>query len=276
MEAFNGKNLWAYLKFALPAALMATFEVGGFEVMTLMTGKFGDVVISAHTIAFNILIILYMFPWGFSRGTSTRVGTYLGNGNPSIAKKVAYIGTFLTVSCMLINITLVSTTRKYIGLIFTKENEIIHLASKLLLIMCLVTFFDGFNATLSGILRGVGRPYAGTIIGFFGFWMIGFPLGLVFGFVLKKGVFGFWWALLCGLGFIVLVEFIYLFSFNWEALSKEAQERTRDDSEGSSEKDFDPFAQPLDVNDDVEMNIPHTNQLVVNYENHEKYNKRFK
>lgn len=80
---------------------------------------------------------------------------------------------------------------------------------------------------LAGILRGIGKTHGGSVINFVGFWLISFPLAIVFGFVVGWKIYGFWVAMMIGLASISLAQFIYISCLKWSNLAADAQERTK-------------------------------------------------
>lgn len=53
-----------------------------WEILAFMAGRLGTVSLAAHSIAYNVTPLCFMVPLGLSIGTSIRVGTLLGEGNP--------------------------------------------------------------------------------------------------------------------------------------------------------------------------------------------------
>ena len=67
--------------------------------------------------------------------------------------------------------------------------------------------FDGLQVVAAGILRGAGETRAALLSNLLGFYLIGTPVSLWFGFHEKMGVVGLWWGFVAGLvavaGFLV-------------------------------------------------------------------------
>jgi MATE family multidrug resistance protein len=62
--------------------------------------------------------------------------------------------------------------------------------------------FDGAQATLAGILRGLSVTRAPSIAMFIGYWMIGLPLGYYLGFHTGLEAQGFWIGLALSLALV--------------------------------------------------------------------------
>ena len=59
-----------------------------WEASAFMAGRLGTIPLAAHSVAYNVVPMCFMIPLGFSFGCTTRVGTLLGNGQPSVAQEV--------------------------------------------------------------------------------------------------------------------------------------------------------------------------------------------
>ena len=59
--------------------------------------------------------------------------------------------------------------------------------------------FDGTQVVGLGILRGMGDVNIPTLITFIAYWIIGLPVGYLFGIYLHQGVYGVWYGLVLGL-----------------------------------------------------------------------------
>lgn len=60
---------------------------------------------------------------------------------------------------LLLNSLTIFTLRNYLGRMYTNENDVLLLVSKLLEIASITTFFDGIQTILGGVLRGSGNLY---------------------------------------------------------------------------------------------------------------------
>jgi MATE family multidrug resistance protein len=60
------KNIWPYLKLALPGTLMICLEWWTFEAMTLMAGYISVDVTAAEILLLNLCSLLFMIPQGIS------------------------------------------------------------------------------------------------------------------------------------------------------------------------------------------------------------------
>jgi MATE family multidrug resistance protein len=64
--------------------------------------------------------------------------------------------------------------------------------------------FDGLQVVASGVLRGVGDTRSPMVVNLLGFWCIGMPISIWFGFRTSAGPVGLWWGLVAGLAAVAI------------------------------------------------------------------------
>ena len=73
------------------------------------------------------------------------------------------------------------------------------MASLLLLFAAVFQISDSTQAIGAGLLRGIKDVKIPTLLIGIAYWIVGLPLGLLFGFVFKLGASGIWLGLILGL-----------------------------------------------------------------------------
>ncbi|WP_317899960.1 MATE family efflux transporter [Aurantibacillus circumpalustris] len=200
----NWKDLADLWKIGFNTAMQFTFEVAAFVIAGLMAGAFGKEQIDAHGIALNIAAFTYMFASGISSAVTIRVGIYKAKGNWSEIKSasnaafklVLWVMGFFGASFIVFN--------KFLPMAFSTENNIIEMASGLLIIAAMFQLFDGMQVTIIGILRGLEDVRIPTLVTLIGYWIIALPLAYFLAFTLKMEITGIWIALLASLFSVAL------------------------------------------------------------------------
>ena len=77
---------------------------------------------------------------------------------------------------------------------------VLALAASLIPVAGIFQVVDGLQVVESGVLRGVGDTKSPMVINLLGFWLVGMPISLYFGFRTSAGPIGLWWGLAAGLG----------------------------------------------------------------------------
>ncbi|XP_054897702.1 multidrug and toxin extrusion protein 1-like [Poeciliopsis prolifica] len=211
-----------FIQLAIPSMLMLCLEWWIFEVGGFLAGVISEVELAAHSVMYQLAVIAYMFPFGFSTAASVRVGNALGAGNIEQAKlscKVPIVCATI-VSCVVGAI--VGGCKDVIGYIFTSDKDTLLRVSDVMIIFCFTHLCDAVAGVTGGILRGAGKQLIGALCNLVGFYVIGFPIGISLMFPAKLGIVGLW----TGLTICVLMQsiffVIYLCKLDWEKAVKEA------------------------------------------------------
>jgi len=198
----NALHFWSLLKDGLASALQFTFEVTAFAIAGLIAGVFGKEQIDAHGIALSLAAFTYMFASGIGSATTIRVGNYYSLNNleeVKLAIKTSYQSVMFTMGFMALLFICFNT---FLPTIFSNDQEIVLIASQLLLFAAFFQLFDGTQVVAIGVLRGLDDYKFSTYMAFIGYWIIALPLCYFFAFTLNLKVYGVWLALSLGLIFV--------------------------------------------------------------------------
>ncbi|XP_045425425.1 multidrug and toxin extrusion protein 1-like isoform X2 [Lemur catta] len=215
---------WAsFLHLAVPSMLMLCIEWWAYEVGSFLSGILGMVELGAQSIVYELAIIVYMIPSGFSVAASVRVGNALGAGNIHQAKTSTAVALLITALFAVIFCVLLLGCKDLVGYIFTTDRDIIDLVAQVVPIYAVSHLFEALACTCGGILRGSGNQKIGAIVNAIGYYVVGLPIGIALMFATKLGVIGLWSGIIicvvsqavCFLGFIVRL--------NWEKACQQAQ-----------------------------------------------------
>ena len=89
--------------------------------------------------------------------------------------------------------------RNYIPMLFTDDQEVIAIASTLIVIAGLFQYADGLQAVGAAMLRGITDVKVPMIIAFVSYILVGLSVGLLCAFPLKMGAAGIWCGFIAGL-----------------------------------------------------------------------------
>ena len=95
----------------------------------------------------------------------------------------------------------------------TDVNQVLEIASKLLIVAGVFQLFDGIQAVVLGALRGMQDVNKPAIIIFLSYGVIGFPISYYLGFYTSLSMVGIWLGLLSGLfssSLFLFLRFNYL------------------------------------------------------------------
>jgi MATE family multidrug resistance protein len=202
---FDRDRIGTLVRIGFPAASQVALEVGVFAAATAMAGKLEPVVSGAHQIALNIAGLAFMLPLGLSSASAVRVGHAYGARD--IRRAVSAGWTALAAGCaiMLTMGAVFLIWARPLLHIFTHDPAVVEIGVRLLTIAAAFQLFDGTQAVVTGILRGLGETRTTMIVNVVGHWCIGLPIGYILCFRRGWSVTGLWIGLSIGLVLVALV-----------------------------------------------------------------------
>ena len=212
-EGFRFKNISKeltkkILAIGIPSGLQWFFEVGAFAFAVIMIGWISPKAQAAHQIALSLAATTYMMASGLSAAASVRVGNQSGLKNKEGVRTAGFSAFVIVMVFMGLMATSFILLRNYLPSLFTKDADVINIASSLLVIAAFFQLSDGIQVVGLGALRGVKDVKIPTVITLIAYWVIGLPMSYVFGFKLNMGVQGIWYGLSIGLTFAAILLFL--------------------------------------------------------------------
>ena len=202
------RRISSLIALGLPAAVQITLEIGVFALATALIGRLGAVALASHQIALNTIALTYMVPLGISSAAAVRVGHAIGRGKPESAGHAGYTAIFLGAAFMTLAGIGLLVFPRWIALVYTPDEAIIHSTSLLLIAGAAFQLFDGIQTVATGALRGAGDTRTPMFCHFTAYWIIGLPLGAWLCFRRGWGAFGIWSGLSLALILIGIVLLI--------------------------------------------------------------------
>ncbi|KAJ8440931.1 hypothetical protein Cgig2_022787 [Carnegiea gigantea] len=191
-------DIWSFLRLAIPSACM---------------------------MCFNTCWIVYMISFRLSGGISTRISNELGAGQPDRAKLALYVMVTMSISEGLVVAVITILVCHVWGRLYSDEDEVVNYVAKLMLLLAISDFLDGFQCVLSGAARGCGWQKNCAFINLGAFYLIALPCAVMFAFLLHLGGMGLWTGIICGLCVQVVAIVTINSCTNWEKEAEKALER---------------------------------------------------
>ena len=182
-----------------PAGGQIFVEIAIFGTVTFLIGIMGRLPLAGHEIALNCASFTFMVPFAISAAAAVRVGQAIGRNAPQEAASAGWAAIALGAGAMACFSAILLTIPHAIARSFTADPAVIAATVPLLFVAAIFQFFDGLQITATGALRGAGNTHAGLIVQIIGYWIIGLPIGYLFGFHLHQGAVGLWLGLCAGL-----------------------------------------------------------------------------
>ncbi|NOX18308.1 MAG: MATE family efflux transporter [Chlorobi bacterium] len=190
------------LEIGLPSGFQYFFEVAAFSFAAVMIGWIGSYQLAAHQIAINLSSVTYMVILGISSAGSIRVAEAYGMKSAEKVRRAGFSALAISAGFTLITASLFFTLRGILPTFYNDNENVLALASQLLIIAGFFQIFDGAQATDLGILRGMKDTKKPLLVTVFAYWVIGIPVGYYLAFKLNYGAVGVWIGLTLGLAIV--------------------------------------------------------------------------
>ncbi|MCA6078037.1 MATE family efflux transporter [Fulvivirga sedimenti] len=195
----------------IPAGFQYIFEVGAFGFAVIMMGWLGTKSLAAHQIAVNLAAVTYMAASGLSAAATIRVGNQWGKKDIPTLRAAAFSIYGMVIVFMSFTAIIFITARYFLPSLYIHDEEVISIASTLLIIAGFFQLSDGIQVVSLGALRGLEDVKIPTLVTFFAYWVVALPTGYLLAFRFNMGPTGIWIGLLSGL---TLTAIFLFFRFN--------------------------------------------------------------
>ncbi|KAL6193261.1 hypothetical protein ACLB2K_034345 [Fragaria x ananassa] len=189
--------------------------------------KNAEISVDGLSICMNILGWTIMMSFGMNAAISVRVSNELGAGHPRTAKfslVVAVISSFLV--GVLLSLILIISRNQYPAL-FSSDAEVQALVVQLTPLLATCIVINNVQPVLSGVAIGAGWQAFVAYVNIGCYYIVGVPLGLLFGYYFDWGVEGIWIGMLLGTVLQTCVLFYLVYKTNWNKEASIAEDRIR-------------------------------------------------
>lgn len=193
-------NLGAFVKLSLVSAVMIFLEVWYYTALLILVGllKNAKLQLDIMSVCINYEFWTMMVALGLSTAISVRVSNELGANRPKEAQfsVVVAVSTSAIIGAVFMAIFLIWRTS--LPKLFSDSEEVIHGASRLGYLLAATVFLTTISPLLSGVAVGSGLQVLVAFINVGCYYLVGIPMGVLFGFKLKLGALGIWMGMLTG------------------------------------------------------------------------------
>lgn len=202
------------VKVGYPISIAMVLEFFAWNGITLIVGRVAGVYAAAQSIIITISSVTFMVPLAISNAIAIKVGYANGAMDYKKLKRFSLSGVFLTLGFMTMCAIALFLAPQFFVEIFTKNERLLKVAVPVIYVVALYQIFDGFQISLSGILKGLKMTKVVSLSTFCAYWVIGIPLGFLFAFRYNLELLGFWIALAIALLVMsIVLSAIILFKF---------------------------------------------------------------
>ncbi|KAI6686116.1 hypothetical protein NL676_032029 [Syzygium grande] len=222
-------DLVSFVKLAVPSAVMICFEYWSFELVVLLSGLLPNPKLetSVLSISLNTCWMVYMISVGLGGAISTRVSNELGAGGGAGARLALRVMIAIAITEGAIVGIVTILVRHVWGKLYSNEEEVIEYVARMMPLLALSDFLDGFQCVLSGSARGCGWQNLCAWINLGAYYVVAIPCAILFAFGFHLGGMGLWMGIICGLSVQVIALIAVNACTNWDREAKKAVDRAK-------------------------------------------------
>ncbi|UVO30216.1 MATE family efflux transporter [Bradyrhizobium arachidis] len=215
---------WPFMRrliaMGIPIALIVLLEYGLFSAAGLLAGLVSIRALTAHQIALQVDLVLFVVPLGISTAAAVRVGHAVGRSDGPGVKRAGLIAILLgTIAAAILTIVVVAVRFEIARLFLDGTTDGVgattDLAANLLLVGASFFISDAAQHIAAGGLRGLKDTRVPLLFACIANWPIGFTLSYVLGLKIGLGAIGIWIGLSIGTSIyagLLVVRFLLLAS----------------------------------------------------------------
>ncbi|PWA84973.1 multi antimicrobial extrusion protein [Artemisia annua] len=198
MQAFAG--LWEFVKLSAASGVMLCLENWYYRILILMTAflKNATIAIDAVSICMNINGWEMMIPLAFFAGVGVRVANELGAGNGKGAKFATIVAILHSAVIGIVFCVLIVVFHNQFALIFTSSKVVLDAVKEMAWLLGFTILLNSIQPVISGVAVGSGWQSWVAYINLGSYYLVGVPVGVIFGLVLHLGVEGIWGGMIFG------------------------------------------------------------------------------
>ncbi|CAN6234316.1 unnamed protein product [Urochloa humidicola] len=221
------KNLATFVKLSLVSALMICLEVWYYTALLILVGllKNAKLQLDIMSVCINYEFWTMMVALGFSTAISVRVSNELGANRPKAAQFSVFVAVSTSAFIGAIFMAVFLVWRSSLPKFFSGNEEVIHGASRLGYLLAVTVLLSSIWPLLSGVAVGSGLQVLVAFINVGCYYLVGIPLGVLFGFKLKLGTLGIWMGMLTGTLLQIAILLFIIVRMKWETQAMLAAER---------------------------------------------------
>lgn len=183
------------LRIGIPAALEQLVRQSSQIIYTALVASLGTLTLAANAIVMNVQSLSFVPGFGFGTAATTLVAQSLGAQRKDLAEEYGKQSSYLAAALMsLVGLFFLLAAPMLVEL-YTDNPQVTENAVRCLRIVALVQPMFAIVFVLAGALRGAGDTKWVMYITAIGNWGVRLMASLLFAFVLKLGLMGFWLAM---------------------------------------------------------------------------------
>ena len=186
-------------RIGFPIGIQTLMETIAFTAAFIFIGWISKEALAAHQIANQICDMTFMVILGIGSATTIRVSHQLGAKNLEGVRMASNASIHLVLLINAIGAAVMIGLRHQIPLLFTHDQEVIAIASQLVVLAGVLQLADGLQVVAASMLRGITDVKVPMVIALFSYTIVCISIGLFLAFQMGMGAVGIWIGFVVGL-----------------------------------------------------------------------------
>lgn len=200
-------------RIGFPIGIQTLMETIAFTAAFIFIGWISKEALAAHQIANQICDMTFMVILGIGSATTIRVSHQLGASNLKGVRMASNASIHLVLLINAVGAVLMIGLRNHIPLLFTHDQEVIAIASQLVVLAGILQLADGLQVVAASMLRGITDVKIPMLIAMLSYTVVCISIGLFLAFPMGMGAVGIWIGFVVGLSVAAICLHI---RFNWK------------------------------------------------------------
>ena len=196
---FRASVIRELTKIGFPIGVQTLMETIAFTAAFIFIGWISKEALAAHQIANQICDMTFMVILGIGSATTIRVSHQLGANNLEGVRMASNASIHLVLLINAIGAALMIGFRHQIPLLFTHDQEVIAIASQLVVLAGVLQLADGLQVVAASMLRGITDVKVPMVIAIVSYTIVCISTGLFLAFLMGMGAVGIWIGFVVGL-----------------------------------------------------------------------------
>ena len=197
------KSSFELLKLGIPISFGIFVELSMFSGAALVISFFGANSLAAHTIAINLVGLLFMLPLSLGLASAIRVGNLIGEKSYSQANYASNFSLRFSLIVAITNFILIISMGGLLISIYTSDPNVSVVALTLLAYAAIFQVPDAIGYSAIGSLRGHKDTFGPMVNFIISYWFIAIPIGVYLSFsdstFLPTEAEGMWTGMIIGI-----------------------------------------------------------------------------
>ena len=198
-QSFRLSVIKELTKIGFPIGVQTLMETIAFTAAFVFIGWISKEALAAHQIANQMCDMTFMVILGIGSATTIRVSHQLGANHLEGVRMASNASIHLVLLINAVGATVMIGLRHQIPMLFTKDQEVIAIASQLIALAGVLQFADGLQVVAASMLRGITDVKVPMVIAMFSYSIVCISIGLFLAFPMGMGAVGIWIGFVVGL-----------------------------------------------------------------------------